>query len=525
MSITKREWVLLFLVSTLLLAWTSIPLWRGYALQDKRLSFTGTFFDTRDYAVHIAMLRAGAQGEWAYSFRFTTEPHQAQYIRMFYILLGQIDRWLHLDPELLFQLARWVCGYAALFALFGLMKRAFDSARRQWLGFFLAVLGSGLGYAQMMFGWVPGPISPVDLWLIDAYMLFSLALFPHFAFTLALMCVSLSLYLDYLRTGGAKTLWIMILAALLVQLVNPIAFVLVDFAMAGMTLGTWWRDRKINWSHGLTLGMLALTQLPLLAYNFILLNSDPFWSQFTAQNETLSPAPIYYLWGYGLLWPLAALGVWRTWRERNPVLSGALAWTLAAFLLAYAPFAIQRRFLLGITIPLALLAVSGLDVLAARVSRMGAWAERRIPALTLLLALLISMTSIIFSPAYALYMQQQPEEYFYPRALDGAFDWIERNTDPNDFILGAEDTGRLAAQETGRRVYLGHVMETLHYEDKLEEVAAFYRGELPAGWLSRYPIRWVIYGPYERKIAPVFQPGANLELIYEKNEVSIYRVE
>ena len=211
-------------------------------------------------------------------------------------------------------------------------------------------------------------------------------------------------------------------------------------------------------------------------------------------------------------------------RLKDPARMGAIGWVVAAFLLAYAPFAIQRRFLLGITIPLSMLAVTGLERIAGRLSRASPPISTRVMGMMLAAVLLISMTSIIFAPAYVVYMQARPPEYFYPRSLDGAFAWISEHAGPDDFLLAAEDTARLAAQKTGRKVYLGHPMETLNYEEKSLEVAAYFKGELPSAWLVGLPIRWVIYGPYEQALAPDFEPAANLALAWQDEGVKIYRV-
>jgi hypothetical protein len=131
----KKDKLLLFIVSTLFLIWTSIPNWVGYSLENDRLAYGGAFFDAPDYAVHLAMIRAGMQGQWAYEFRFTTEPHQAGYIRLFYIILGELNRIFRTTPEWVFQAARWIWGYAALFSIFGLIKRIFPQPRWQWVAF------------------------------------------------------------------------------------------------------------------------------------------------------------------------------------------------------------------------------------------------------------------------------------------------------------------------------------------------------------------------------------------------------
>lgn len=519
-----KEWGLLLLVSTLLLAWTSLPNWQGRALEDEDHSYTGTYFDVGDYAVHLAMLRSGMQGEWAYSFRFTTEPHSPQYIRLFYIVLGQINRLLQIEPETLFHVTRWLLGYAALFALFRLLKRIFTTHQTLWIAFFLAVLGSGLGSVERIFGWGPSPITPVDLWLIDAYMLFSLAMFPHFAFTLALICTAITSGLDFQRSRQVRHLLVVIGAALLVQCVNPIAFVVADVMLAAVFVLGWWKNARPDWREAAALAVIALAQLPLLIYNYMLLNNDSIWSQFTAQNETLSPEPVYYLWGFGLFWLLAILGTARALRERDPALLAAGLWIAAAFILAYLPWAIQRRFLLGVTIPFGVLSAYAIEGILAYLSQVNVRWQRRLPAAVLLLAAFMSLTSLILSPGYALYLRSRPDEYFYPKVLDEAFVWIAQNTGTGDFFLGAEDTGRLLAQKTGRPVYLGHSMETLRYTEKLGMVRDFYLGEASSDWLSTQPVTWVIYGPYEQRLSPDFQPGPELLPAFENESIIIYRV-
>jgi hypothetical protein len=524
MKLSYKEVLLFALISTLILIWSSIPNWVGYASQNEKWVFAGTYFDAPDYAVHIAMLRTGMEGAWGYNLRFTTEPHSTAYIRMFYIILGEINRPLGIDPAIVFQIARWIFGYTALFSIYLLIKRAFDDPRWQWLAFLLAVFGAGLGWLQIAFNIVPGIIAPVDIWLIDAYVLFSLSLFPHFAFTLTLMCLALVFFLDFLNAGNWLRIPAIVLAATLVQFVNPIAFIVIDVSMATAAFLQWSKQHKINANEFIALTFIALAQIPLLIYNFLLLSQDPVWSQFTAQNLTLSPPPIYYIWGFGFFWPLAIVGTIRAVRERNTILLASLAWIIVAFALAYAPFGIQRRFLLGITIPLSLLAITGLSDILQVISHKNTWVMQRVSGLALTIVLLTSVTTLTIMPGFSLYLQSHPAKYFYPRQLTIALNWISANTQPDDFVLGAEHTGEFVAQVTGRRVFLGHEMETLNYHVKTEKVNQFYEGQLPADWITQFPVKWVIYGPYEREIAPGFEPGPNLELVFQNEATQIYKV-
>jgi hypothetical protein len=515
-------WVAIVAILTLVLS--SIPNWAGYSAETDKLAYKGAFFDPQDYAVHMSMIRAGMQGDWAYQFRFTTELHTAAYTRLFYIALGQINRLLQLDPAILFEAARWLFGALALFALYALTARVFEELHWRRMAFLLAVFGSGLGWLQLMTGWVPGAITPIDFWLIDAYFFFGLALFPHFSFVTALLCLAFALYLDFLRTANwTRIAWIGALS-ILVQFVNPIAFALVDVAFAAATLAVWMRDRKFQWRHAAALAALAFAQLPLLFYNYMLLNNDPTWSQFTRQNQTLSPPPVYYLWGFGLLWLFALIGIVSAIRNRKAALIACAAWVVTGLLLAYAPFYIQRRFLHAVTIPLALLGTQGLITLSDFATRKWLLFSRRVHSLALLTVFLVSISSVYIGLGRGLYLRGHPDEFFYPASLNNALTWLQDNATQNDFVLSAAPSGLLIAQKTNLRVYIGHEMETLDYMAKSHLVEDFYQGRAKPDWLATTNVNWVFYGPYEQDLSHGRQVTfPDLEVVYQSEGITIYR--
>ncbi len=518
----KKDLLWIFVGSALILIWGSIPTWAGYQAETETLRFRGLYYDSQDYAVHIAMMRAGAQGEWAYQFRFTTEPHRLAYVRMFYIVLGNLSGWMGFEPELTFQLARVLLGFAALLALYRLMWRIFQNIFWARTAFLLAALGSGLGWLQLIFNWTSTRITPIDFWLIDDYVFFSLSVFPHFAFVTAGMCIALTLWLDYLE----KPLWSYIawisLISILIQFTNPIAFATVDAGFAGAAVFSWWKTGKVRWADMGALALIAIAQLPLVVYNFIVLNNDPLWSQFTTQNQTLSPPPDYYLWGFGLFWPFAIPGTISAFREKSPAMGAAVFWIAAGFALAYLPLEIQRRFLQNITIPLGILAVVGLVKLFETGSVRSPALKRWQTSLVILLIFLASVSSIQLSLGRTIYLQTHPQEFYYSASIDRAVQWLSEHAQYNDFVLASEETSQVLAQKAGMRVYLGHEMETLNYKNKQVIVRNFFQGTTPEP--AGKPIRWVIYGPLERGLGPDFQPGNNLELVYDSQDLKIYRV-
>jgi hypothetical protein len=513
-------WVLT--VSILILLWGSLPTWAGYQLETDDLRFRGIYYDTQDYAVHIATMEAGRHGEWAYQFRFTTEPHRPAYIKLFYIALGHFSRWLHLPSEFTYHLARWLLGMGALLALYGLMRQIFSDRFWARTAFLLAAVGSGLGWLQLILNWSPGPITPIDFWLIDDYVFFSLSIFPHFAFVTAAMCMALSWWLAFLEKADGKNVAGIALTAVLVQFVNPIAFATIDVSLVGAALFSWWRARTIRMVDIGALSITAVAQMPLLAYNFFVLSNDPLWSQFTTQNQTLSPPPAYYFWGFALFWVPALIGVVIGFRTKQSALGASIFWTVCGFAMAYAPIYIQRRFLQNITVPLTILAIVGLiklfEIAAARGPAVNRWRF----SLVTLFVFLASVSSIQIGVSQIAYLQTHPTNLYYPASLDLAIEWFRENAQYNDFVLASEQTSQVLAQKAGLRAYTGHEMETLHYKDKMVEVEAFFRGNLPE--LARKPITWVVYGPLEKQLGPGFQVPANLELVYDSQELQVYQV-
>jgi hypothetical protein len=518
----RKDFLWILAASLLILLLGSIPTWTGYQVQTRELRFRGIYYDSQDYAVHIAAMEAGRHGEWAYQFRFTTEAHEPAYVRLFYIVLGHFSGWLGLPSDVAFQLSRWILGLVVLFVLYRLMKQVFPDLIWARTAFLLAALGSGLGWLQVILTWMSTKITPIDFWLADDYVFFSLSVFPHFAFVAAGMCIALSLWLDFLEEKQWVKIAYIALIAILVQLVNPIAFATVDLSLFGATLFSWWKSQKVSRQDIGGLLVIAVVQIPLLAYNFLVLNNDPLWGQFTTQNKTLSPPPDYYFWGFALFWPLAVFGVTLALRTKSKGLGAAVFWMISAFLLAYAPVYIQRRFLQNITIPLAILATAGLAKLfEASIVRSPGMARWRV-SLVILFIFLTSISSIQLGLGQTAYLQTHPEHLYYPASLDSAVNWFRENAQYNDFVLASEQTSQVLGQKAGLRAYFGHEMETLDYKTKQSEVQAFFQGKLPE--LATRPIQWVVYGPFERRLNPNFESPEDLELVYDSQDLQIYKV-
>jgi hypothetical protein len=501
-------------VALLALAFASVPFWTGQVSETNELRFRGTYFDEADYAVHISMMQAGRMGDWAYQMRFTDEEHRPAYLRLFYIFLGHVSKWIGLDVESTFHLARWFFGFIALHAIYQLFRKIFEKQNHARAAFLLAIFGAGMGWLQLILGAPLKPISPIDFWLIDAYVFFSVSLFPSFSFTLAAMVWALNLFFDFLETGNPRTVLVIGMLAVLSQAVNPISFVVVDMAIAGAVIASWGQTRKFEKRHIIALLSIALVQIPLLVYNFLILSRDPFWSQFTAQNQTFSPPPVFYFWGFAPFWLFALYGIYLALRDRNPRMLALACWVAGGLVLAYLPVPIQRRFILGITIPLAGLALHGLSNLLKQIPVLA----KRENTIYLLYILLASISSIYLSLGLSLFLRALPDNKFYPRDVESALAWLDTHATPNDFVLADIPTSQLAAQRTRLRVYVGHEMETLRYEDKKQTMELFFARKTPNAWLSETKVKWVIAN---KTSLPATE---GLDVKYENGSVVVYEV-
>ena len=507
-------------IAIAILTFSYIPFFVGHSSETDKWRFRGTYFDTEDYAVHLSMMQAGRLGDWAYQLRFTDEIHSPAYLRLFYLVLGHISKWIGLSVESTYQLARWVFGFGALYFIYKVCQRFLPKKNQARAAFLLAVIGAGTGWIMLFLGVPLKPISPIDFWLIDAYIFFSISLFPSFSFSLLLMAVSVSLFFDFLETSKWNLVFGICFLAILSQTTNPISFAAIDAAFAGTTLMLCLQKHKLKTRHIIALICIAFSQIPLLVYNFLVLSRTPIWSQFTNQNLTLSPPFSFYLLGFAPFLLFTPYTIYLAIREKISTLLGLTFWVFASFSLAYLPVAIQRRFLLGVTIPLAILAIYGLSRLIQKVP----FLLKRESLIYFTYILFSSISTIYLILGLSIFLKTLPAERFYPKELDDAFIWLEENAAPNEFVLADISTSQILAQKTDLRVYVGHEMETIRFEEKKQKMQTFFKNPLSSDWLLQTQIHWVIFGPYEKKISITFLPPTNFELVYNKNGVQIYTI-
>ena len=492
---------------------------------------------------YLAKMQQGMQGQWTATLLYTPEDHPALILYVFYLALGHLAAWLNLPSILVYHIARVACGLILLISLYLFLSLFLEPLQTRRVAYLLAATGSGVGWLAAVIVASPAlkSVSPIDFWLMEAYVFFTLFLFPHSTLAMALLLGALGGTVVYFRRGSAWRPWLLVLGCgLALALINPYVLVVAGTILAGYWLAIWIARRRLPWREALALAALgALLALPM-AYYALQFNSHPVWRSFLAQDVVPSPPVWYYMMGYGLIFLLALPGAWIVLKGQDEPQLLLVAWPAIILLAVYVPLAGQRRMIFGAIIPLSALAACGLlgAVLpAVRQSRLGGWlsargySRERLGGVVVALTIALASISNLFLVASSTWSAAIGHPLItQPVAVEDAIAWLGAHSASDAVILSSYRVGNVIPARIGRRVVWGHWDETAFYDEKEADVTLFFDGATPdaerRSILRRYGVNYVLYGPAERELGS-FRPIAApyLRAVFEADEVSVYQVD
>lgn len=475
-----KVWVVIFL----LVVAANLPYVVGYLNAPEAGAFTGNAFaQTRvDYNSQLARMQNGLRGQWRLTLLFTPEEHSPQWVQPFYTTLGQIARVTGLSLGLVYHLARVGTMVLMWWVIWQFVAHYLPDDFTRWWAFLMASVVGGAGWLlYLIMPAQTATLAPIEFWLLDAYTLLAALTFPHFCVTVAALVGYVLLLERWLAAPDWRGVGWLVLVSVVFGFVQPFDLLLTALltALGGLLALA---RRRVTLTALLRLTPVAAVHLAIVAYYALAFRSDPVWAAFTAQNITLSPPPIYYLFAYAWFLIAAGIGLWQVWAARRRDLVLPVAWVLLVILLLYAPLQMQRRFLMGVQVPLALLAALGLGWLRGRwlAPRPGRVRLRRVKQWRLLTTagvLLASLTHLLFilSGAISANPQDRPLLFLSDDTL-AAQAWLREQ--PLDVVVFSTfEAGGEIAGFTGRRVYIGHWIETMDFEQREAQVAAFFASD------------------------------------------------
>ncbi len=488
--------------------------------------FMGVLHNYLDGATYLAKMALGAGGDWMVVFQHTPETHTGAFIQTLYPLLGQLARVTGIPLIVMFHVARVFASLFMYAALYQLGAAIWTRVRARRV--FLVIAATGAG-----FGWLFAPLTGLSIFpdfplIPEAFPFFSTLVNVHFPLAIGVLALLVGMFIAVFRPGAeedralAMSFPIAGLLSLLLAFLYPQALVPLAGAVVLSIVVMFARERwmpRLVWTWTLA---LILPPIPILLYIMSLIAYNPAMARWNLQNVTPSPPLWALIIGLGLPLLVGLPGIYRAVRrfERDGD-RFMLLWLVCMVILMLLPSNIQRRFGVGLMLPVAYFATRAIeDVWLPHIARR--W-RKLLFALFVPLAAL-SQILMLLLPVLPLTVgtPEQAVGIFLPRDYRDVFEWLGEHTTDQDVVLASPVVSTWIPGWTGARVVYGHPYETLDADAKLQLVNDWYAGTGDcAALLDRYNVRYVLYGQQESQLgeAPC---RADLRLIARSGDVAIY---
>lgn len=507
----ETRWVIF--LTALVVGLSCLPYVYAWLVTPADLHFTGLLFNPQDGNSYYAKMLQGARGEWLFHLPFTSEPHQGAFIFTYYLALGHLARLLSLPIPLVYHLTRVINSFLLLLTVYGFTSLLTGQEMERRLIFLIVATSSGLG-------WLVGPLGylTVDLWVPEAVTFYAIMANPHFPLAMALMLAIFGLGADGWgreRLPGWLRVTLAGAAALLLAVVQPFCLVTVYAVLAANLALLAARRKNWPWAEMASAAAVMAASGPFILYDAWVSTTNPALRAWSVQNLTPSPPPWDYALSYGIVLLLALAGaVWALRRGRDVDLL-LVAWTAVTFALLYLPISLQRRLVLGLHLPLAMLA--GLGFVRGVLPRLRI--GRRAVTAGMLVFSALTNVFLLFG-AFSAAMQRDARLYLSVGEAE-TLAWMREYVPPEVVVLASPQSGLFIPAWAGQRVVYGHEFETIDAEKKKARAEAFFQGTDDTV-LRDYGVSYVLIGPRERALGGNVPPDG-WRVAFTSDGVAIYR--
>lgn len=451
-----------------------IPLGIGHGVLDN-LSYVAWAQQAKDGIVPFTVLQ-------------TTEPHPAVFVLPVFLLIGKLAGFFGVHPLLLMNWAALSLAALTVFLVYLSAREIGLPARAGVLAMILTAFGSGLSVLlRLLFpeaAWATG----ADVSYLD---IFPSAVFPFFPYqTIGLASAAALLYAllraeARLMRGGRSgphllTIFILALVAIAVRPYVPLSLLAI---YAGLVALTWLCRGEPPLRRARLLLLLALlVGIGPLALYYHWVATQPVWAEFAAASLTLSHTRLAWLIGFGVYWPLAAVGATFALKQGRRRADLVSLWAGYVFVLLLVVNSEESKFAEGGLIALALLSALAAERILEAGERRGRGA-RVLAWQTLLLLLLVASLGTI-----SLYGRGPSADYFtVDREIVLAAQQVrESNAGRVPTVLTEARAGALLPALASLRVYVGHWSLTLDLKEKRAQLrAAGFEPDSPTDDLAR----------------------------------------
>jgi hypothetical protein len=438
MRIRNHIWIIVLILIVI-----TIPFLYGSINSGSDYVFGGFLLNPIDGNSYLAKMHEGWEGSWSFSLPYTPVQGNGVFLFIFYLFLGHLSRWINLPLIIVFHLTRLICSIFFLSMLWRFINFHIKDSKVAFSVFILSGLGSGLGWIASIFGMLP-----MDFWVAEAYPFLSIFSNPHFPLSLGLILAG---YIIIKNSFQKMRRLFLFLIGFLLAVILPFGFVILGILLLIEYVISWKDHVKNQW---IDLISFSVGGFPVLFYQFGIINTDPQLIVWNIQNQTPAPQPINLILSLSPALIFALLYIYRKKNIKSDQSTLSLiVWMVAGIFLTYLPFNLQRRFLLGIFIPVSILAMKYLSELVDK-------QKNRLLVGVLISFSLISNLIMIISGFVGM-KSFQPILYITKSEYEG-LKWISSKANTDDLVLSTSRMGLFLPAYTGRRVIYGHPFETVN---------------------------------------------------------------
>ena len=508
MPVKSPKWRLVLLVLGL---WAAIIIPYGivYFSTPGDKVFAGFLLNPMDGNTYLAKMYQGQMGEWRFHLLYTADVGEGHYLYVFYLFLGHLARWIGAPLILIYHAARLISAALMVLSLDALLRSILHDRLSVIYASILLLFGSGLGWLFL----ASGAITP-DFWVAEIYPFLSAYVNPHFPLSLALMAWLLNP--DMVTRRGIGFGFLKAFAGLVLTNLAPFGGVIVGFVWSGSLILDWimhsskgqLRDRIGH------LAWFTSGAAPMAVYILWVMRTDPLLAGWNAQNITATPSLGQVIAALSPALLATIPGAVYALKRDGSISCHLFVWAILGLVVIYLPVGIQRRFMLGLFIPLAILAVTGMRSVIK--------VESRWRAVMIIIILLSLPTNLVVLLAGLRGGATQERMLFISKNEAAALDWLASETPPDALVMASPEMGLFIPSYSGRRVVYGHPYETVRATEMESAATTFYQtgGKLPQQ-LASLDVDYIFWGPREQLLGSLLaQP--NLRQVYQSGDVIIY---
>jgi len=545
-SIDKKEWQFVIFLIFIIFVLVNLPYLYGYlnAPEDHFYNW-GHSISSGDFYVYFSYIQQIKDGNWLLTNNFTSELPQTGTLNLFWLPVGLFARLFNLSPVFAYHFFRLIFIPAFFLVAYLFLSYFFkDKLKRKTSLIFLSC-ASGIGaYLSEIYNKLYPVVAddiltiykwPIDLWVSETNTFLTLAQSPHFILTW-IMLMGFFLFM-LLALSNNKYFYSLIAGLIGLYWFNwhpyyfPSVFAILALYVFFLII------KNYKWHYVWHFLLSLFLSSPFIIYHYYLIKTDLLIGARAEQNLCLTPPLEFVIVGFGFLLVFALIGLIYIVKTKKIIKNEKLlfiaVWFIVGFKLIYAPVAWQRRLLMGLQIPIVILAVIAFFCIFNYAKKKISWFNKFVDYFKyLIIILLISVFSFstIFNITRDLYLYYQQNYIFYPHNdYKQATNWLKLNNKDNSVILSSRYNGHAITGLINQRVYLGHGHETVFYEEKKQKVDEFFKDQLTdervIKLLQENNIKYIFYSFYEHAIGD-FDPEQKdfLQKVYDGPRIAIYQL-